>query len=140
MEVTTERLDVYFDDPFWVAVCQRWEKGKLYVARQVLGAEPSDGELYAFLLRHGGAWRFSPGVPEQQGPGEIKNPKRRQRAIRKETQRQQSSGTKAQQALAKQREEQKKERRQDRRQQKEAEKQRQYLLHKQKQKEKHRGR
>ena len=66
------------------------------------------------------------------------NPKRRQRNARKQLENI-GVGTKAQQALQKQREEMKTERQEFSREQRDAEKQRQFELRQQKRKEKHRG-
>jgi len=48
-------MTVFFDDPFWVAVLELHDGGRVRAARQVFGAEPSDAELYQYLLRHGTA-------------------------------------------------------------------------------------
>lgn len=42
---------VFFEDPFWVAVFQRYENGKLSVAKVTLGAEPKNSELYELFLK-----------------------------------------------------------------------------------------
>jgi hypothetical protein len=44
---------VFFDDPFWVAVLELHDGGQVRATRQVFGAEPTDAELYQYLLRHG---------------------------------------------------------------------------------------
>ena len=54
-----------FDGRFWVGVLELHERrrgaeandqgGTVRAARHVFGAEPSDAELYDFLLTHGGA-------------------------------------------------------------------------------------
>ncbi|MFF5211236.1 YjdF family protein [Streptosporangium sp. NPDC000396] len=46
-------LSVYFEDPFWVGVLEIVEDGELRATRFVLGAEPTNPELYEFLMRHG---------------------------------------------------------------------------------------
>ncbi|WP_198167248.1 YjdF family protein [Microbispora sp. ATCC PTA-5024] len=46
-------LSVYFEDPFWVGVLEISEDGLLRATRFVLGSEPTDAELHAFLMRHG---------------------------------------------------------------------------------------
>ena len=46
------RTTVYFEDPFWVAVCEVSEGGKLRAARVVFGAEPKDYEVYGLSLIH----------------------------------------------------------------------------------------
>ena len=138
MEQPTESgLTVYFDEPFWVGVFEELDGSKLSVCRVVFGAEPTDVEIYSFILKNFNNLRFSPPVKT-----EIKqkadNPKRRQRNVHKHLENS-GVGTKSQQAMQKQYEENKVERRQRSREQKEAEKQRLFELKQQKRKEKHRG-
>ena len=59
------QFTLYFDGRFWVGVLELHERrrgaeandqgGTVRAARHVFGAEPSDVELYDFLLTHGGA-------------------------------------------------------------------------------------
>ena len=138
MEQSTEsKLTIYFDEPFWVGVFEELDGKNLSVCRVVFGAEPTDAEIYAFILKYFNHLRFSPPVKT-----EIKqkadNPKRRQRNAQKQLEKT-GVGTKSQQALQKQYEEYIIEREQRSREQKEAEKQRQFELKQQKRKEKHRG-
>jgi hypothetical protein len=77
-------MTVFFDDPFWVAVLELRDDGRVRAARHVFGAEPTDAELYQFLLRHGGALlsraaRGSAVAEGQPGPAPVRNPKRRAR-------------------------------------------------------------
>lgn len=44
---------VFFDDPFWVVVLEIHDSQGVRAVRHVFGAEPTDAELYQFLLRHG---------------------------------------------------------------------------------------
>ena len=103
------------------------------------GAEPKEGELYAFILRRYGSLRFSP--PVQAGPlaEKPRNPKRMQREVKRQLQTA-SVGTKAQQALALQREAGKLARKACIRRQREEEQDRLFRLRQEKKKEKHRGR
>jgi hypothetical protein len=137
MEQASGKLTVFFEPPFWVGVFERIEDGKLTVAKVTFGAEPKDYEVYDFILQHYYDLKFSPPVST-----DVKqiadNPKRRQRAARKQTQ-STGVGTKSQQALQLQLEEIKTERKQKSKEQREAEKQRQYDLKQQKRKQKHRG-
>ena len=134
---TETKLTVFFEEPFWVGVFERVENGKLSVCKVTFGAEPTDGELYEFILRNYARLRFSPAV-EADVHRAADNPKRRQRNARKMLEKT-GVGTKSQQALQKQYEEMKTERKQKSRAQREAEKQRQFDLKQQKKKEKHRG-
>ncbi len=131
------KLTIFFEEPFWVGVFEELDGDKLSVCRVVFGAEPTDAEIYDFILRHYYRLRFS--VPVKT---EIKqkadNPKRRQRNARKQME-SSGIGTKSQQALQKQFEENKTERKRTTREQREAKKQRQFELKQQKRKEKHRG-
>lgn len=128
---------VFFEDPFWVGVCQRSSGGMLTVCKVTFGREPKDCEVYDFLLRHLTGLKFSPAVEDAPRPA-ADNPKRRQRQAAKQV-RNAGVGTKSQQALAIQREERKSQRRQASRQQRQAERQRQFDLKRQKQREKHKG-
>ena len=115
MEQSTEsRLTIYFDEPFWVGVFEELDGKRLSVCRVVFGSEPTEAEIYAFILRYFNHLRFSPPVKT-----EIKhkadNPKRRQRNAHKQLEKSGVS-TKSQQA-----------------------KQRLFELRQQKRKEKHRG-
>ena len=131
------KLTVFFDDPFWVGVFEKFDGGKLSVCRIVFGAEPTDAEIYDFILGNYYCLRFSAPVKT-----EIKqkadNPKRRQRNARRQLENT-GIGTRSQQALQKQREEMKIERKEISREQREAEKLRQFELKQQKRKAKHRG-
>ena len=59
------QFTLFFDGRFWVGVLELHERrrgaeandqgGTVRAARHVFGAEPSDAELYDFLLTHGGA-------------------------------------------------------------------------------------
>ncbi|WP_433250764.1 YjdF family protein [Streptosporangium sp. CA-135522] len=73
-------LSVYFEDPFWVGVLEIVQDGELRAVRFVLGAEPTDAELYEFLMRHGVALleraEGAPAVPADTRRGPRANPKR----------------------------------------------------------------
>ena len=128
---------VFFEEPFWIGVFERVENGKLSVCKVTFGAEPKDGEIWEFILRHYDELKFSPAVKAETRQT-ADNPKRRLRNAAKQM-KHTGIGTKSQQALQLQREELKIERRQQGRKQREAEKQRLFDLKQQKRKEKHRG-
>lgn len=98
---------VYFDGQFWVGVAERIDGKDLEACRVVFGAEPSDEEIYRFVLRRWCRLSFSAPIEasssSRKHPG---NPKRRQCEAAKEAARARPS-TKAQQALALEREERK---------------------------------
>ena len=116
------QFTLYFDGRFWVGVLEHHELRHggdaisraitVRAARHVFGAEPSDAELYDFLLTHGGALidraASSPPVPASRPLGSSStprpNPKRAARQAAKEAARARPS-TAAQAALAAAREE-----------------------------------
>ena len=116
------QFTLFFDGRFWVGVLELHERrrgaetndqgGAVRAARHVFGAEPTDAELYDFLLTHGGALidraAASPPVPVSRPVGSSStsrpNPKRAARQAAKEAARVRPS-TAAQAALATAREE-----------------------------------
>lgn len=98
---------VFFEDPFWVGV---FERRKAYQGEDLLtackitfGAQPTDPQVYEYLLEHYRDLKFSPPVLAKQ-QNLAKNPKRIQREIQRSV-RSNGTGTKSQQALSKMREE-----------------------------------
>ena len=116
------QFTLFFDGRFWVGVLEVHERrrgaeandqgGTVRAARHVFGAEPSDVELYDFLLTHGGILidraAASPPVPAPRSVDSSStprpNPKRAARQAAKEAARARPS-TAAQAALAAAREE-----------------------------------
>ena len=116
------QFTLYFDGRFWVGVLELHERrrgaeandqgGAVRAARHVFGAEPTDVELYDFLLTHGGALidraAACPPIPASRSAGSSSaprpNPKRAARQAAKEAARVRPS-TAAQAALATAREE-----------------------------------
>ena len=83
MQKNGAKLTVFFEEPFWVGLYQRWSGPKLEVAKITFGVEPKDGEVYQFLLEHWKRLSFSPPV-EQEIPEERRiNPKRARREIQR---------------------------------------------------------
>ena len=130
-------LTVFFEEPFWVGVFERIEDGKLSVCKVTFGAEPKDYDILVFVLYHYYELVFSPSV-EIETRQAADNPKRRLRNARKHLENT-GVGTKAQQALQRQREEMKTERRQISREERDAEAQRRFEMKQVKKKEKKRG-
>ncbi len=128
---------VFFEDPFWVGVFEEIEDGNLSVCKVTFGKEPTEEELWEFVLKNYHKLRFSPSVSVEVKQ-DAKNPKRRQREAKKQLSAK-GIGTKSQQALQLQREQNKLERNVISKEAKEAEKQRRYALKTQKRKDKHRG-
>ena len=131
------KLTIYFEEPFWAGVFERIDNGKLSVCKVTFGTEPTDAQVWEFVLSNYRRLQFSATVKAEQKQ-KADNPKRRQRNARKQMEAS-GIGTKSQQALQKQYEENKTERKRTTREQREAEKQRQFELKQLKRKEKHRG-
>ncbi|MEU7689361.1 YjdF family protein [Microbispora hainanensis] len=96
-------LSVYFENPFWVGVLEIVEGGELRATRFVLGSEPTDPELYAFLMRHGVALleraEAAPAVPVEERGDRRVNPKRAAKLAARAVARVTRRGTAAQEAL-----------------------------------------
>ncbi len=137
MDMMSEKLAVFFEDPFWVGIFERISDGKLSVCKFTFGTEPGDFEVCDFVLRHYHELKFSP-TADIELKQNADNPKRRQRNASKQMLRI-GIGTKSQQALQMQREEKKLERKQVSKEMREAEKQKQFDMKQKKKKEKHKG-
>ncbi|MFR5134151.1 MAG: YjdF family protein [Acutalibacter sp.] len=133
------KLTVFFQEPFWVGLYERWTEGLLQVCKITFGAEPKDYQVYEFLLNHWDGLRFSPPVAEEKEEAPRKNPKRVQREIQRQLASPPTS-TRSQQALSLQREAAKEQRRQRSHQGRETQRQERFALRQKKRKEKHRGR
>lgn len=131
------KLTVFFEEPFWIGIFERIYNGKLSVCKVTFGAEPTDAEIYVFILERYAELKFTLPVKTVQKKT-ADNPKRRQRNARRQLE-SVGIGTKSQQALQKQREEMKTERRHISREQREAEKRRQFEFKQKRRKEKHKG-
>ena len=138
MNKVSDRLTVFFEEPFWIGVFERISEGKLSVCKVTFGAEPKDYEVYDFVLKNYHQLRFSLAVSTDVKETS-RNPKRMQREVRKQV-KNIGIGTKSQQALKLQQEQLKTERKTVSREQREAEKERKFKIKQQKKKEKHRGR
>ena len=135
---SVSRLTVYFEEPFWVGIYERSDGKRYEVCKIVFGGEPTDGEIYEFLLKNSNRLRFSRSVEAEPIEERRINPKRMQRIIKKQTENT-GVGTKSQQALALEREQNKLERKVRTREQKEAEKALRFEQKQQKKKEKKKG-
>lgn len=137
MDTVSEKLTVFFEEPFWVGVFERVSDGNLSVCKVTFGAEPKDYEVWAFLPGHCRELKFSEaaGIEVRH---RADNPKRRQKSAGKLLN-STGIGTKSQQALKLQHEQNRLERRVRSREQKLSEEKRKFELKQQKKKEKHRG-
>ena len=151
------QFTLFFDGRFWIGVLEHHELRRggdtigraitVRAARHVFGAEPSDVELYDFLLAHGGALidraAASPPVPVSRPVGSSStprpNPKRAARRAAKEAARARPS-TAAQAALSAAREETSARAAHDRSRRRRQEADEAWARHRQRAKRRHRGR
>ncbi len=131
------RLTVFFEEPFWVGVFEQETDGVIRAARVVFGAQPTDAEVFEFVLRHADRLRYGPPV-EGRLSKETANPKKRRREAARETG-QRGIGTRSQQALQLAREQNRLEKRESSRARRHAEQARRFALRTEKRKQKHRG-
>ena len=138
MKKISGKLTVFFENPFWVGIFENFENDNLSVCKVTFGSEPKEYEIYDFILKKFYNLRFSNEM-KSNFRKKAKNPKRRQREIKKELQSKKIL-KKSEEILKLQYEENKKERKVKTKQEKEDEKQRKFLLKQEKKKKKHRGR
>lgn len=137
----TTKLTVLFEDPFWIGLFERTENGKYQVARVVFGAEPTDLEVFRYILENGQTIRYSePTAADQKTLNDIGkiSPKRLQRMAAKEMKSRGKLG-KAFEVIRLEREKDKKERKSVSSKEREMEIKRKFELKQQKKKEKHKG-
>lgn len=139
MDKVSGRLQVFFEEPFWIGIFERVSDGKLSVCKVTFGPEPKDYEIQEFIQKHYFSLRFSPSVAvnEAKAPHTM-NPKRLQRDVKKQISNV-GMGTKSQQALKLQQEEGQHKRKERSREQKKAEQERMFDLKQKKRKQKHKG-
>lgn len=95
------KLTVLFDGMFWVGIFERIYDEKLEVAKVTFITEPSEAEIYNYILYNYQNLKFSlPVLAKSQSSNA--NPKRMKRIVKKQLN--SSIGTKSQQALKKQQE------------------------------------
>ena len=138
MEATNTTLTIYFDGQFYIGLFERIENNKISVCKYIFGAEPKDYEVYELVLNKYYSLRFSPTVEIERKPIDLKNPKTRQRKIKK-TIANIEIGTKSQQAIKKQIEERKIERKVNSKVRKEQMLEYKFQERQKKKKEKHKG-
>jgi hypothetical protein len=138
MEVSI-KLNVLFQETFWVGVFEKDYGEKYEVSKVVFGAEPKDYQVYDFILKNFYNLSFSNPVCIETAEKTRINPKRYQREIKKEMENK-GIGTKAQIAMKLQQEKNKTERKIVSKEEKEEEKQKKFELRQQKKKDKQRGR
>lgn len=136
MEISLE-MNVLFDDPFWVGIFYLRELDEVRVCRVVFGQEPSDGQVYEYFLMNFQHLKFDARYQDKVVT-KVKNPKRMQRQIKKQSLTL-YSGTKSMQALKKQYEQTKIQNKQLKHQSDVLKKEHLFALKQQKRKAKHRG-
>lgn len=79
MDKIQSSFTVFFEDPFWVGIFERRQPHKgqdlLTAAKVTFGAQPTDAQVYVYLLEHYHQLRFSPPVDAKR-PHAVHNPKR----------------------------------------------------------------
>lgn len=138
MRKISGKLTVFFENPFWVGIFENFENSNLSVCKVTFGSEPKEYEIYDFILKKFYNLRFSDEMKLNFNE-KAKNPKRRQREIKKELQSKKIL-KKSEEILKLQYEENKKEQKVKTKQEKELEKQKKFLLKQEKKKKKHKGR
>lgn len=138
----TTKLTVLFEDPFWIGLFEKTDNGKYRVARVVFGAEPTDLEVFRYILENSANLRYSePTAADRELLDDISriSPKRLQRMAAKEMKINTGKLNKAFEVVRMEREKNKKERKSVSRKEREAEEKRKFRLKQEKKKEKHRG-
>ncbi len=62
MGMVTGNLTVFFENPFWVGVFERYENEELSAAKVIFGSYPRAFEVYEFILKNYFNLKFSPPV------------------------------------------------------------------------------
>ena len=138
METAKAKLTILFEPPFWAGLFEREAGGRYEACKVTFGPEPSDQEVYQYLLDHYHRLEFSPSLASQAAEERRVSPKRAQRLAARET-RETGTGTKAQQALQLQREQRKAERKVISKERREAKRERKLALRQEKRREKRKG-
>lgn len=72
MDKIQSSFTVFFEDPFWVGIFERRQPHKgqdlLTAAKVTFGAQPTDAQVYVYLLEHYHQLRFSPSGGCQTSP------------------------------------------------------------------------
>ncbi|WP_195215972.1 YjdF family protein [Streptococcus oralis] len=136
MEIVSIGLTVYFEDGFWHGLFEQEYEGTYQVCRVTFGQEPKEDEILKLLQTQFVRLSFSPVATVKQHV-KIKNPKRLQRAVKKQVKQEVSS--KSQELLQLQHEERKKHSKQQSSLQKQLLKQEKFERKQQKRREKHKG-
>lgn len=136
MEIISIGLTVYFEDGFWHGLFEQEYEGTYQVCRVTFGQEPKEDEILRLIQTQFVRLSFSPEATVKQHV-KIKNPKRLQRAVKKQVK--QNVSSKSQELLQLQHEERKKHSKQQSSLQKQLLKQEKFERKQQKRREKHKG-
>lgn len=139
--ITTIKVTIFFERKYWIGIFERTDKEGYAVARHVFGSEPTDPEVYAFVLEHYHELHFGE-LKEFQLEIKRMNPKRMQREVRREMEKIKETtkpSTLAQDYVREELEKQKKEKKRKSSAEEQARKDAQFSLKQQKKKDKHRG-
>ena len=135
------KATIFFESPYWVGTFERVDKEGYQVAREIFGKEPSNAEIYEFVLKNYDKLKFGT-FQEFKLKIKRKNPKRVQREVKREMERIKKStkpSTLAQDYMRQELEKNKKAKKKRIKIEKEEYKEEQFLLKQKKKKEKHRG-
>lgn len=139
MDRNMSSFTVLFQPPFWVGILERWDEEGYSAAKVTFGAQPTDAQIYEWIGREWHRLRPSPAAEGDRPAAERKNPKQAQREARAATQAR-GIGTRAQEALSRQREQEGLARQAVRCQTRQEAAERKFLLRQQKKREKKRDR
>ncbi|MPM94563.1 putative protein YjdF [bioreactor metagenome] len=138
MDKVSGSFTLLFENPFWIGVLEN-ESGKNYeVAKIVFGPEPTEVQLYEFMLKNYFSISFGKTTLEKVSTQNEVSYKRMQRKIKKD-QCKETIGTKAQNAIKLQHESNKAENKKQAKLRKDQEKELRFSLKQKKKKEKHKG-
>lgn len=135
------KATIIFEKRFWVGIFERTDKEGYAIARHIFGAEPSDPEVYEFVLNHYSELKFGD-AKKITVQIQRMNPKRVQREVRREMEKMKETSkpsTLAQDYMREELEKKKKQRKSISSAEKQARKDEQFSLKQAKRKEKHRG-
>ena len=139
--MATIKATILFEKRFWVGIFERTDKDGYSVARHIFGGEPSDPEIYEFVLAHFIELKFGR-AKEIHVQIHRMNPKRVQREVRREMERMKDTSqpsTFAQDYMREELEKKKIEKKKVSSAQKQSRKDDQFALKQQKRKEKQKG-
>lgn len=140
--MTVIQATIFFERQYWVGSFERTDKEGYAVARHIFGGEPSDPEVYEFVLNNYQHLKFGE-AKEITIQIHRKNPKRVQREVRREMEKVKATtqpSTLAQDYMREEQEKKKKEKKKVASAKKQERLDQQFALKQQKRKEKKRGR